>query len=128
MLIYDELVKTKGKLSRFSEYLVEKGLYKNPKTASNHIRDSKVEDIQITKLYEEWKDRHRKEVIIKTHNDKLADVFNSLRKTPKKELLDKLELFEEVLMDLTLIIKKKEYDKLPELKTTLEGVIYGPRG
>jgi len=42
MLIYAELTKTKGKLTRFSEYLVEKGLFKNAKTASNYIRENKI--------------------------------------------------------------------------------------
>lgn len=128
MLIYDELTKVKGRLTRFAEYLVEEGLFTHPKRAMGFLRSSKVEDEKINSLYQAWNPGKIKVLQMERHSDRLQTVFQDIKhRKVKEELKTGVEALESILMEITLAIKKQDYSKLPEVKIKLEEVLYGPK-
>ena len=124
--IYNELRKYDGKLTEFAEYLVNKGLFSNTKSAVQAMRLAVRPRQDIEELYEEWKHGRLKTKDINKYNEKVANVFKNIkRRNVKQELIDVRDVIESALMELTLGIKKKDEEKLLTCKNMLQAALYG---
>ncbi len=125
--IYNELRRHEGKLTEFSNHLVEQGIYSSVRTANQALRfGTKYKENDIRELYEKWKHGKFKTKDVEKYNTKVANVFRDIkRRDIKEELVSIHEVLEESLMELTVAIKKNDKEKLTEVKEMLQNALYG---
>lgn len=124
--IYNELRSHEGKLTEFATFLVEKGLFKDPKNGIQALRINTKPNPEIQRLYEEWKPGRLKTKDMAKHVDKVAEVFKDIQKrTLKQELLTIVDVMEEALKELTLGIKTMDKERLLQAKELLSNGLYG---
>lgn len=128
MLLYNELRRYHGKVWEFCHHLVDKGLYPTTKCAYEVVRRKVTEDKVINDLYKEWKPGRLRTRDMEKHNNKLKEVFETIRvHTVKAECTSIVEVLEEALKEVTLAIKNKDLGRLPEVKRLIEEALYGSK-
>lgn len=124
--IYNELKRHSGKLTEFAQVLVDRGLYTNTKHCVAMMRHSTKYRQDVQDIYSEWKPGKLKTRDVTKHNEKLSEVFRSIKKKEVKEKIETMcEILEESLMIVTLAIKHSDVGKLGEVKKNIENILYG---
>ena len=124
--IYNELRSHEGKLTEFSNFLVEKGVYNSLSSALQALRHNVKPMPIVNELYAEWRPGRLKTKDMKTYVDRTKEVFKEIKqRTLKQELLSIVDVMEEALKELTLGIKSMDKERLLQAKELLSNGLYG---
>jgi len=126
--IYNEVRRFEGKIIEFAKYLVEKGIYATEASAKDALRHNTRAIPEVDATYAEWKPGRLRTRDMEKHNNKLKEVFETIRvHTAKAEYNSIVEVLEEALKEVTLAIKNKDLGRLPEVKRLIGEALYGSK-